>query len=96
MSTVGPPGGGSREGRSKSILEKPHFKRFAAKIFSNVSMRFSKGQKGSVKLTFTAFLHRYFSSRYIMVHGGCVWGVRRQWALRGFRWLTPLDPCAHL
>ena len=52
---------------SKSIFEKPHFKRFAAKFVSKVSMMFSNGQKGSVNLTFNAFLHRKFSSWYIMV-----------------------------
>ena len=41
-----------------------------ANFFSKVSRRFSDGQKGSVNLTFNAFLHRKFSSMYIMVPGG--------------------------
>ena len=39
---------------SKNLI----FKRFAAKFFSKVSRRFSEGQKGSVNLTFNAFLHK--------------------------------------
>ena len=47
-----PPPGGSRwgGGSSKSIFEKPHFKRFAAKFFSKFSRRFSEGQKGACKV----------------------------------------------
>ena len=74
MGTVGPPQGGSRgDGRgegqnrfSKNLI----FERFAAKFFSKVSRGFSEGQKGRVNLTFNAFLHRNFSSTYIMVPGG--------------------------
>ena len=58
--------GGGQNRFSKNII----FKRFAAKFISNVSRRFSKGQKGSVNLTFNAFLHRKFSSMHIMVPGG--------------------------
>ena len=57
-------------GGGESIFKKPHFKRFSAKFFSKFSKKFSKGQKGSVNLTFNAFLHRKFSSRCIMVPEG--------------------------
>ena len=57
--------GGGQNRFSKNLI----FKRFAAKFFSKVSRRFSEGQKGSVNLTFNAFLHRKFSSMYIFVPG---------------------------
>ena len=68
MGTVGPPGGsrgwgGGQNRFSKNLI----FERFAEKFFSKVS-RGSK--RDSVNLTFNAFLHRNFSSRYIMVPGG--------------------------
>ena len=57
-------------GGSKSIFEKPHFKRFAAKFFLRFQGGSPKVKKDIVKLSFNAFLHRKFSSRYIMVPGG--------------------------
>ena len=43
------------------------FKRFAAKVFSEVSRRV---KKDSVNLTFNAVLHRKILSRYVMVPWG--------------------------
>ena len=76
MGTVRPPGGvevggggvgGAGQYRfSKNLI----CKRFAAKSFSKVSRSFSEGQKGSVNLTFNAFLHRKLCSMYKFVPGG--------------------------
>ena len=58
--------GGGQNRFSKNLV----FERVAAKFFSKVSRGFSEGQKGSVNLTFNAFLHKNFSVSYIMVPGG--------------------------
>ena len=63
MGAVGPPGGRGRGGGGQNLFSKNLiFKRFAAKFFSKVSSRYSEGQKGSVNLTFSAFLHRQLSA----------------------------------
>ena len=69
MGTVGPSrgGGGGQNKFSKNLI----FERFAAKFFPKVSRGVLGGSKmDSVNLTCNAFLHRNFSSRYIMVPGG--------------------------
>ena len=51
------------------MLEKPHFKRFATEFFVG-SQGGSPRVKMIVNLTSNAFLHRKFSSRYIVVPHG--------------------------
>ena len=55
-------GVGGQNRSSKNLI----FKRFAAKCFSKVSKMFSKGQKGSVNLTYNAFFTGNF-------HLGTLW-----------------------
>ena len=74
MGTVGPPRAGVEEGGGgglKSIFRKNSFlsvsRRNSFLMFHEV---IQGSKRDSVNLTFNAFFHSNFSSRYIMVPGG--------------------------
>ena len=77
---------------SKSIFEKPVLSVSRRNFFLKFQGGSPRSKRDSVNLTFNAFLHRKFSSRYIMVPGG---GVMKGWckiAFFVFLRLKILDP----
>ena len=74
MGTVGPPGGIEGGGGVKIDFRKTSFLSVSRRNFFLKFQEASPRVKKSVNLTFNAFLHRNFSSSYIMVPGGVMKG----------------------
>ena len=82
----GPPRGSRGRGRGQNRCSKNLiFKRFAAESISKASRSFSKGEKGSVNLTFNAFFHRnfYLGPLWFPGRGG---GHEEVMQIRRFSW----------